>query len=562
MEGSKAADPPNATRGEPLARMPAYFRAVALDYDGTIAFGKPPEECVLAALAQVRRAGRAVVLVTGRILSELRADFPEVEKHFDAIVAENGATLLLRGHERALASPVAQTLERELAQGGVPLRRGTVILAVDAQHDHAVLSAVNQLGLDTQLVRNRAATMVLPAGVSKGSGLQEGLAELGISPHSTVGIGDAENDLALLQACEVGVAVGDAVPSLKLRADHVLPAAGSQAIASFLTDELLLGLPHVQPRRRHVMLGSTEAGAAALVPSSRAQVFIDGPTGSGKSYLAGLFAERLLHAGYTLCVLDPEGDHAALGGLRGVLTLGGRDPLPPAEEVGRIVRHGLSSVVLDMSLRDPAIQEAYVRDVLDELTRVRQECGLPHWIFVEEAHAVASASLARARAQGALCLVTYHPDWLPPSVLQSADVLLTVVDRQHARLRIGKNAAELGFEPSTRELPHVRHQRKYAEGRVPFERGFTFRDAAGMIGLHVCSLAELARGLDQVPSTALAHHTAHGDFSRWIREVFCDLELAKLVQREERAYSSRSADVFRHVIAGLIALRYPLTALD
>ena len=46
----------------------------------------------------------------GRILSELRAEFPEVDRHFDAIVAENGAVLARPGPiVRRLADLIPQT---------------------------------------------------------------------------------------------------------------------------------------------------------------------------------------------------------------------------------------------------------------------------------------------------------------------------------------------------------------------------------------------------------------------------------------------------------------------
>jgi HAD superfamily hydrolase (TIGR01484 family) len=40
--------------------------------------------------------------------------------------------------------------------------------------------------------------MVLPAGVDKASGLSAALDELGLSPRDIAGVGDAENDEALL----------------------------------------------------------------------------------------------------------------------------------------------------------------------------------------------------------------------------------------------------------------------------------------------------------------------------------------------------------------------------
>jgi hydroxymethylpyrimidine pyrophosphatase-like HAD family hydrolase len=49
--------------------------------------------------------------------------------------------------------------------------------------------------------------MILPPGVNKASGLVAALAELGLSPHNSVEVGDAENDHAFLSLCEVSVAV-------------------------------------------------------------------------------------------------------------------------------------------------------------------------------------------------------------------------------------------------------------------------------------------------------------------------------------------------------------------
>jgi haloacid dehalogenase-like hydrolase len=65
-----------------------YFRAVAVDFDGTLAEGEVAPE-TLAALSEARARGIRVILVTGRIMSELRAVFPEVDDRVDAVVAEN-----------------------------------------------------------------------------------------------------------------------------------------------------------------------------------------------------------------------------------------------------------------------------------------------------------------------------------------------------------------------------------------------------------------------------------------------------------------------------------------
>ncbi|HEV2729789.1 MAG TPA: HAD hydrolase family protein, partial [Terriglobales bacterium] len=56
---------------------------------------------------------------------------------------------------------------------------------------------------------------------NKASGLKAALDELSLSFHNVVGIGDAENDHAFLAVCECGVAVANALPALKDRADIV-----------------------------------------------------------------------------------------------------------------------------------------------------------------------------------------------------------------------------------------------------------------------------------------------------------------------------------------------------
>ena len=194
--------------------MAQTYHAIAIDYDGTLTDEEHPRLDVLAALAELREAGVKAILVTGRVYSELAQAFPRVEDWFDFIVAENGAVLRHAGVSRAVTAPVPFELDERLVSQGISFTRGHVLLACDGEHEITVLKELRRIGSDCQLVRNRAALMVLPAGVSKGSGVSEALRELGVSYHSAVAVGDAENDLALLDRCELRVAVGErgAVP--------------------------------------------------------------------------------------------------------------------------------------------------------------------------------------------------------------------------------------------------------------------------------------------------------------------------------------------------------------
>jgi len=245
-----------------------YFRAVALDFDGTLADGLVAP-ATLAALTEARARGVRVILVTGRIMSELRAVFPEVDEHVDAVVAENGALLVTRGGVRVLAAPVGRAVSAALTGRWVAHRSGQVLIAGAAAHEPAALEVVRELGLDCQLIRNRGELMILPAGVTKGSGLLEALGELGLSPHNAIGGGDAENDHSLLDACEVGVAVANAVDALRAHADMVLPLPDGPGVADLLRGPLLAGRARLHPRRWQVMLGTDDGGEPVMLPGSR-----------------------------------------------------------------------------------------------------------------------------------------------------------------------------------------------------------------------------------------------------------------------------------------------------
>lgn len=101
--------------------MPGTFRVIAVDYDGTIATADRPHDAALRAIAELRRRAVRVLLCTGRIVEELREVFPEVERHFDAIVAENGAVIAHEGEVDTQQRRLAPELAESLRGIGVPL---------------------------------------------------------------------------------------------------------------------------------------------------------------------------------------------------------------------------------------------------------------------------------------------------------------------------------------------------------------------------------------------------------------------------------------------------------
>ena len=212
------------------------YLALAADYDGTLASHGAVAPETLEALRRLAATGRKLILVTGRRIDDLIRVFPEVGI-FDRVVAENGP-LLYRPQSRetrVLSEPPPAAFVEKLRRLGVePLTVGQVFVATEQPNERVVLDVIGELGLDLQVILNKGAVMVLPATVNKATGLRAALQELGISAQDVVGIGDAENDEAFLAMCGCGVAVGNALDSLKVRADRVTIAENGAGVREMI----------------------------------------------------------------------------------------------------------------------------------------------------------------------------------------------------------------------------------------------------------------------------------------------------------------------------------------
>ncbi len=216
------------------------YRVLATDYDGTLAHHGKVDAPTLAALERVRASGRKVVLVSGRELEDLCGTFDRLDL-FDLAVLENGG-LLYRPSDRTekrLGEPPPPELVELLRQKGVDrVSVGRVVVATWEPYQAVVLESIRALGLEHQVIFNKGAVMILPAGVNKATGLEAALVELGLTREQAVGVGDAENDHAFLAHCALGVAVANALPSLQVRADWITPTDHGAGVIE-LVDRLL-----------------------------------------------------------------------------------------------------------------------------------------------------------------------------------------------------------------------------------------------------------------------------------------------------------------------------------
>ena len=534
------------------------YVALACDYDGTLAYQGRVDEPTLAALHRLRDSGRRLILVTGRRLDELQTVFPEVNL-FDRVVAENGALAYdpARREVRRLAEPPPAVFAQELRERGVnPFEVGEVIVATWRPHEVQVLAAIRDLGLELQVIFNKDAVMILPPGVNKATGLASVLADLGVSPHNVVAVGDAENDHALLQTSECGVAVDNALPMLKERADLVTRGARGAGVTELIDRLVANDLADLAPvlTRHEILLGHAADGADVRLPPYGHSVLVTGRSGGGKSTLTSAWLERLAERAYQFCLVDPEGDYEKFE--RGVVLGTGRK-IPEIEEVLEVLGTPTQNAIVNLTSVPVEERPAFFAQLLPRLQELRSAAGRPHWIVLDEAHHLvprerdASSPVVPLRLRNAL-LVTLEPSRVAAEVLQSIDTLLAIGEEAEDLIR--DFAARVEHGPAIGGVPrlargetviwlretgtlrrfsvdpardaHRRHRRKYAEGELIETEHFAFRGPDGKLNLRAENLRSFVKFGDGVDEETWLYHLRRGDYSRWFRYVIKDEELA------------------------------------
>ena len=567
------------------------FGVLALDYDGTIARDGILDSDVRDAIAEARARGIVVILVTGRILSDLKRVAGNLQ-FVDAVVAENGAVLTFpNGHSWLSGHPPPTVFLDELRRRAIDFTAGQCIVESDATLAPRILTIIRELELPLVLLFNRSRLMVLPQGISKATGLRQALNALRLSTHNAIAIGDAENDHDLLAACEIGAAVGWGSPALQRSADEVIRGDGPSAVAPYIRQAATsMRLPPDRIGKGKIMLGVTDSGEQLGLSIRGRNVLIGGDPRSGKSWLTGLYCEQLMLHDYCTCVIDPEGDYEQLEALPRVVAWGGDDPPPSLPDLARILRHPDMSMVINLSRVQYKEKVEYLKSLLPMLASLRRNTGLPHRIVVDEAHYFLQDSNVQHLLDldlGAYTLVTYRPSDLNADIRKAMEIigLTRTTDPKEVKAMqtiFGNGTADWGatlegladgqavllpcapeasgklqrFTLIPRLTAHVRHRSKYLD--VPVESGheFVFTADGRPVGSPSRTLQELVSSLGSVPSGVLEGHARRGDFSRWIAEVFHDHPLASDVRKVEQRYRLGYVENLRDELIKPIRERY------
>ena len=493
---------------------------------------------------------------------------------FDAIVAENGAAIYRPDtrETRLLSAPPPTGFVAALRAAGIDdIGVGQIIVATHRPHETAVLDVIRAQGLELQVIFNKGAVMVLPSGINKATGLAAALAELGLSAHNVVGVGDAENDHAFLSRCECAVAVANAIPSLRELADYVTAGESGAGVAELVDMMLADDLASLAPRlgRHDIPLGHDGDGRLVPIPAHGATVLVAGTSGGGKSTVVTGLIERLGEHGYQHCVVDPEGDYASY---EGGVVLGDAQHAPTAQELMDVLAAPERNVVANL-LGIPLDQRPpFFTSLLAQLFELRARMGRPHWIILDEAHHLfpegwqAPAPIDGGRLAG-LVLVTVHPEHVAKAVLRSVDVVVALGREPDRTLKqfadaLGLEAPRvepgglpqgevLAWSPRTPAAAPVRlratparaerrrHARKYAEGELG-PNSFFFRGPEGRLNLRAQNLRLFLQVAEGVDDETWAFHLRRGDYSAWFRRAIKDDDLADEVVAVETG--TRGAD--------------------
>lgn len=256
------------------------YRLFAIDLDGTLVRSDQTiGEADRAAVAQLRRSGVEVVVVTGRFPAGARPIACELSCE-QALICADGAVLLERNQDATLHALEQASLMRiyDYARAS-----GLRVFALGservhfASHDESFLAYVDGwargstrhrdfliehdvvcvllLGEPQRVKRARLhvatygvrldlvpltadiwALRARRAGVDKGSALRAFRRRRGFSRSEVVAVGNDWNDLPLFRAAGRSFAMRDAPPEVRMRADHALRATADRggAIAEVL----------------------------------------------------------------------------------------------------------------------------------------------------------------------------------------------------------------------------------------------------------------------------------------------------------------------------------------
>lgn len=198
------------------------IRLVLSDYDRTFTDATlRVEPGLVDAILRLKRKGTLFSIVSGRKYEFMHDLYHSLEGVVDSFIAENGCVGFANGSKHYIARVEGrEEMLSRLRSLGVPYDAGDVVVSVHRNYEREVdqtLASRPQM----HVVKNVDSLMILPAGVSKATGIEWLMGVYSLTPRQMACIGDAENDLEMRSLCTLMGAVCNALPAVKRESDYV-----------------------------------------------------------------------------------------------------------------------------------------------------------------------------------------------------------------------------------------------------------------------------------------------------------------------------------------------------
>jgi phosphoglycolate phosphatase (TIGR01487 family) len=218
------------------------YKILATDIDGTITDERG--RLHLQAAEWIRRLeekGISVILVSGRTLPFLES-LSLFLGTSGPLIAENGAVVKMGGQTILFGDPgLAKTALALLQSEGLQLDLDDdncyrlVDISIKMTADPEKIQAlIIRKELPVAILVTNVMLHLVDKKVSKGNTLVKILADLKIAPSEAVVSGDSYNDLALFEIGAFNLAVGNAAPALKSKADKVATASYGEGFGELI----------------------------------------------------------------------------------------------------------------------------------------------------------------------------------------------------------------------------------------------------------------------------------------------------------------------------------------
>jgi len=224
------------------------LKALVIDIDGTLT--DEQRQLDLRAAAAIRELTVPVILASGNVLGFVKCAAKLIGTS-DIMIAENGGVVSMGfdgpvyvGGNKARCQEVLGILGEhfDLEELDGAERRSELALRRNFDIDAARQVLVDGNIRDIELVDTGFAVHIKGVNVNKGTALVMIAEMMGLDTGDFVAIGDSANDIEMIRAAGLGVAVGNAHPALKDAADLVTAGQYGAGVVEALKDSRLYTL--------------------------------------------------------------------------------------------------------------------------------------------------------------------------------------------------------------------------------------------------------------------------------------------------------------------------------